>query len=203
MVPSPDQPFPVPLPVPAVRLVIFTHKAENPKIIRLPRSAAALALLLLLLTILAAVGLYRETARFKGEIGRAEQRQRQLREEINRADSRIAELEARSAALFLRSARPSGGSGNAGPETGYFAVQVAAHRDSAEASASAVHLSSLIGEAVAVASARLPNGLWYRVLAGSFASEAAAWAWADSLRRAGVLAEYNIRRLEPDNPPEN
>ena len=183
-----------------MRLVIFTGKTENPKIIRLPRWSAALALLAFLLSLLPAVYVYRERVRLTGEIGRAEQRERELREGIRQAEGWIGELQARLAKLSPQTARTSGG---ASPETGQFVVQVSAHRDSAEAAISAEHLMGLVQEAVRVAAARLPNGLWYRVLAGSFASEEAARAWADSLRRTGVFPEYNIRRLEPDTLPEN
>ncbi|MFH1071307.1 MAG: SPOR domain-containing protein [Candidatus Glassbacteria bacterium] len=190
-----------------MRLLIFTRKADNPKIIRLSRTAAVfleLAFLLTFLLLLALASyLYRETRRLTGETVAAGRRESELRSGIVRADSLIAELQRQTEAASPVAGSSSGDLPSAAVDSVRYTVQVASHRDSADAAAAARLLGGLVRQAVEVTPTRLPNGLWYRVQAGSFASEEAARAWADSLLRAGLLREYNVRRLEPENSSKN
>jgi hypothetical protein len=190
-----------------VRLLIFTSKAEKPKIFRLSRTAAVFLelgfLLTFLLLLVMAAYLYRETRRLAGEIAAAGRRESELRSRIGWADSLSDELQRQIDALGPLAGSRSGDLPGPAPESMRYTVQVASHRDSADAAAAAQHFGSLVRKAVEVMPVRLPNGLWYRVQAGSFTSEEAARAWADSLLRAGVLREYNVRRLEMENRSRN
>ncbi len=186
-----------------MHLLIFTRKAREPKIVRLPRLAASGVLLLALAAILLGVQLYLETGRLAVTVETAAGRGSGLRAELTRAGSRVAGLERQINESKSRAASFQGVAVTVPTASGRHYVQVASHRDSADAAASAASFRSLTGRIVEIHPARLPSGLWQRVLVGPFADAGRAGAWADSLRQTGTIADYYLRELKAEEPPEN